>query len=225
MHPIVVYGAGGLGREVRQLLSEINARQPSWEFQGFVVTDPSALGDRDSKDEVVGDEGWLQRQPRGLAVALAIGTPQARSEVAARLAAGGDSLAFPNLIHQTAIAGGQLRIGKGNIICANSVLTVGIVLGDFNHIGVSCTIGHEARLGSYCVANPGCSISGGVSIGDSVLVGTNATILQYLSVGDGATVGAGAVVTKDVPEGCTVVGVPAKIINRPAPESGNGDKA
>jgi serine acetyltransferase len=60
------------------------------------------------------------------------------------------------------------------------------------------------------VVNPGANISGGVVIGTGVLVGTGAQILQYLHIGAGATVGAGAVVTRDVPEGLTVLGVPAR---------------
>jgi serine acetyltransferase len=43
-----------------------------------------------------------------------------------------------------------------------------------------------------------------------VLIGTGAQVLQYLHLGSGAAVGAGAVVTRDVPEGVTVVGKPAR---------------
>jgi serine acetyltransferase len=49
-----------------------------------------------------------------------------------------------------------------------------------------------------------------VAIGTGVLIGTGAQILQYLHIGPGATVGAGAVVTRNVPEGLTVIGVPAR---------------
>jgi serine acetyltransferase len=60
------------------------------------------------------------------------------------------------------------------------------------------------------------NISGGVDIGRGVLVGTGAQILQYVRVGDGATVGAGAVVRSDVPAGVTVVGIPAKPLEKKA---------
>src|SRR3546814_7403461 len=50
------------------------------------------------------------------------------------------------------------------------------------------------------------------TLGDGVIVGANATILGPVKVGSNARVGANAVVLKDVPEGCTAVGVPARII-------------
>ena len=49
-------------------------------------------------------------------------------------------------------------------------------------------------------------------IGDNVLVGVGAKVLGPISVGDDARIGANAVVLRDVPDGCTAVGVPARII-------------
>lgn len=47
-------------------------------------------------------------------------------------------------------------------------------------------------------------------------IGTSATILCGVTIGEGATVGAGSVVTQDVPDGATVVGVPARILRKKA---------
>ncbi len=49
-------------------------------------------------------------------------------------------------------------------------------------------------------------------IEDNVMIGTGAVILKNVHIGKGAKIGANAVVTKDVPEGATVVGIPAKIV-------------
>lgn len=53
-----------------------------------------------------------------------------------------------------------------------------------------------------------------VTIGNDIWIGANAVVLPGVTIGDHAVVAAGAVVTKDVPSGCVVAGVPAKIIKR-----------
>ena len=63
---------------------------------------------------------------------------------------------------------------------------------------------------------PGANISGNVRIADATLIGSGATILQGLTIGKNCIVGAGAVVTKDLPDNCTAVGVPARIIKKNA---------
>ena len=62
--------------------------------------------------------------------------------------------------------------------------------------------------------NPGVNISGGVRIEDRVLVGTGSQILENISIGSDAVIGAGAVVCKNVLPGQTVVGAPARPIQR-----------
>jgi serine O-acetyltransferase len=52
------------------------------------------------------------------------------------------------------------------------------------------------------------------TLGDDVFVGAGAKVIGLLTVGDGARIGANAVVVRDVPTGATVVGIPAKEIDR-----------
>lgn len=208
--PIVVYGAGGLAREVEWLIRRINDARPQWDFQGYVVTDTSHLTDRDSRDQVVGDETWLVAQ-EGLAVALAVGTPEYRVAIGHRLIERLPDDRFPVLVDPSIILDeASCTLEPGTIVTAGCIITVNVHLERFSFINLDCTIGHEARVGFGSLLNPSVNLSGGAVLGPGVLAGTGAQIFQYVKVGEGASIGAGAVVTRDVSAGQTVVGVPAK---------------
>ena len=212
MKRIVIVGAGGMAREVKALIREMNRVAPKWEFAGYVVTDMTKLTDRDSRDEVVGDYPWLRANANRVdAVTIGIGAPAARLKVSKEIQQVLPDVEFPALIHPTAHLDFETaQIGNGALVCSGVIGTVNITLDPFALCNFGCTLGHEARIGEGTVINPGANISGGVTLGRGVLVGTGAQILQYITVGDHATVGAGAVVTRDVPPAITVVGIPAK---------------
>lgn len=100
------------------------------------------------------------------------------------------------------------RIGHGIMIDH----ATGVVIGETAVIGNDVSMLHAVTLG-------GSGCEGGdrhPKIGSGVLISTGAKILGNITVGNGATVGAGSVVLESVPAHTTVVGVPAKVVGRPA---------
>ena len=84
-----------------------------------------------------------------------------------------------------------------------------VVIGETAEIGDNVTIYQGATLGGTNPTNG----NGGKrhpTIGNNVIVSLGAAILGPITVGEGARIGANAVVTKDVPEGATMIGIPAK---------------
>jgi len=191
MKEIVIVGNGGFAKEVRFLITDINKTSGNfWYFLDFV--------NDDFDNEVP------------INVVIGIGTPEVRAWVFEELSKK-ENLIFPNLIHPNVIGDFEnIKLGKGNIICAGNILTTDIEIGDNNLFNLGCTVGHDTRIGNSNVFNPSVNISGGVDIRDSVLIGTGAQILQYLFINANCTIGAGAVVTKDICDNGTYVGVPAK---------------
>jgi serine O-acetyltransferase len=87
---------------------------------------------------------------------------------------------------------------------------MGVVIGETAEIGDDCTIYHGVTLG-------GTSWKKGKRhpmLGNDVVVGAGAKVLGPISVGEGARIGSNAVVVKEVPAGCTVVGVPGRIVGQ-----------
>ena len=86
----------------------------------------------------------------------------------------------------------------------------------FCHKGFGVVINPQAQFGQGVVIQHRVTIGeigkGIPVIGDNVYIGACATILGGIIIGNNSKIGAGAVVITDVPEGCTAVGVPAKII-------------
>lgn len=81
-------------------------------------------------------------------------------------------------------------------------------------MNTSALVSHDAIIGDYCEIAPGARVLGRARVGHLTQIGANAVILPDKTVGNNCKVGAGAVVTRDVVDGETVVGVPAKPIRR-----------
>lgn len=209
---IAVIGAGGFAREVRWLIDDINENSNAFEFRGYVVSDRSKLTDRDDVESVIGEVADLESEALDIdAVAMGIGDPTARAAIGDRLVRVNPAIEWPVLVHPSVLGDfTSWTIDRGVLLCAGVVGTVNVTLGSFALVNLSCTLGHEARVGVGSVLYPLVSVSGGVTIGDRAMVGTGANVLQYVTIGDDAAVGAGAVVVRDVPPDTTVVGIPAR---------------
>jgi len=89
-----------------------------------------------------------------------------------------------------------------------------------NHWG-TIVISPEATLGRNCrlnvCVNIGLKHGKAPTIGDNVYIGPGAKLFGGITVGNNVAIGANAVVNKDVPDGVTVAGVPARIIGRNTP--------
>ena len=94
MRQIVIFGTGGMGREVHGLLEDLNCADEGGEYEmlGFLDGNPSLHGSLVHGLPVLGDAAWSRANPT-VAVALAVGSPAARRRLAAELRDGGAALA------------------------------------------------------------------------------------------------------------------------------------
>lgn len=103
-------------------------------------------------------------------------------------------------------------IKEGSNIMTNVVLTNDIQIGVGVIVNQITSIGHDVEIGDFTEICPNVSISGNCKIGMNVFIGTGAVILPKIEIGDNVIIGAGAIVSKNLPDNCVAVGIPAKII-------------
>jgi serine O-acetyltransferase len=103
-------------------------------------------------------------------------------------------------IHPGARLGRRLVIDHG----------MGVVIGETAEVGDDVTLYHQVTLGGTSLAHG----KRHPTIGNNVIIGAGAKVLGAIVIGDGARVGSNAVVLEPVPPGVTVVGVPARPVER-----------
>lgn len=207
MKDIVIVGASGCAKEILFLLEENNKIEKEWNILGFVARDTNQ---ENLKYPVLGDDDWLLKQTRDLAVVIAVGSPSLKKRLY-EMYSSSPFLYFPTIVSKHALVG-QCNVGMGCIICNNCTLTVDVNLGDFVTVNIGTTICHETEVGDFTTLAPGVNISGNVKIGKKCDIGVGSKIIQNVSIGNDVIVGAGTVVIRDVNKECTVVGNPARKI-------------
>ena len=212
MKDIVIFGAGGFGREVACLIRLINEslEEPRWNLIGFFDDNEEIKGTANEYGKVLGGMETLNAWKTPLDIAIAVGNPQ----VVRKIAGGVNNplVDFPNIIAPsvTWLDKNNVRMGKGNLLCSGCLVSCNIEIGNFNIFNGYIPIGHDTRIGNYNVIMPSCNISGGITMGDCNFMGVKSVVLQYLKIGNNTRIGAGSVVMRNTKDGYLYIGIPAQ---------------
>lgn len=218
--PVVVFGAGGLAREVAWLLETPGTRL-QW-TDGQVAPGITVVGHLDDRADlhgaqvngrtILGGSDWLAGRP-GHAVIVAVGDTGARRSIVDRLRRVGAT--FPAAVAHGTIVGDQSTIGEGSIILPGVVMTTNARIGDFVLLNPQVSISHDSVVGNYCSLGPGVRLAGNVQVGEGSDLGTGASAIPGVRIGRNVVLGAAACVVRDLPDNVTAIGVPARVVRGP----------
>ncbi len=206
MPRVMLIGAGGHAQVVADILRAMQARGENVEVVGYLDDDSSLQGRRLQGYEVLGPLDALPRFPHDVVI-VAIGDNHTRALLQERLSAQGER--FFTAVHPQSVVAPDVSIGVGSMVCAGVVVNVSSQIGQGVILNTGCTVDHHNRIGNFAHIAPGVHLAGNVTVGERAMVGIGAVVLPGINIGARSRVGAGAVVVRDVPEGMTVVGVPA----------------
>lgn len=207
MKKIVLFGAGGLGKEVANMISEINKCNPMYDLLGFVVEERYFKPNTYVNElPVIGDVQWLL-QNKDVYCCCTIADVYQKARIQDTLSVQG--IKFETIKDVTAYVAPFSNIGEGCIIypyvmiSSNVTIEKGVLLNSY------VTVGHDACIGKYTTVQPATGISGNVKIGEKVSIGGHAFIIPGKKIGNEAVVAAGSIVFNNVKPHTTVLGNPA----------------
>ena len=117
---------------------------------------------------------------------------------------------FGTAVHPSAVVSPHARIGEGSVVMPGAIINHSAQIGRHCIVNTGASIDHECQIGDFVHISPHATLCGNVSVGEGSWVGAGAVVIPGIKIGRWAVVGAGAVVVRDVPDGVTVVGCPAK---------------
>ncbi len=139
---------------------------------------------------------------------ISIGSCRIRKMISTRF-----HVSYAKAIHPSAIISESAEIGDGSVVMPKATINADSKIGRHCIVNTGASIDHECQISDFAHISPHATLCGNVHVSQGSWIGAGATVIPGIHIGKWCTVGAGAVVIKDIPDGATAVGNPARIIS------------
>lgn len=211
MKSVVIIGAGGLGRQILDIIEACNQEKAQYEILGFIV-DPQfgSPGTIIDDKPILGGFDWLEKHTNDVAVICGVGHSHQRYRLIKRADALGCH--YFTIVHPSAVLSRRVNLGYGVALATGCMLMNQIQIGNHVVVNLGSTIGHDVKMEDFVTLSLGVNISGNVTLGTGAFVGTGANVIEKITLGDWSIIGAGSTVIRNIPANTTAVGIPAEVI-------------
>jgi sugar O-acyltransferase (sialic acid O-acetyltransferase NeuD family) len=204
--PVVIVGAGRQGRLVAETWEKGEAPDP---VAGF-LDDTKAVNEDVIGYPVLAGFAAMHNPSfvRDHAWFVAIGDNTIRTNLCRTLAdAGAD---FVNVIHPDADISRTATLGRGVFLSGLNKIGSRTRVGDWVILGAYTCLGLDISIREGMFAGPGVFVAGGGSVGARSFLGAGTIVSNEVSIGADCVVGAKSLVLRDLPDGTTAYGIPAR---------------
>lgn len=209
MKNLLIIGASGFGVDVYTFAQQSIGYLTEFQFKGFLDVDKNALSHLSSLPQVLCSEDEYEIQDDDVFV-CSVGNVKLKNRIIEKMKSRGAK--FTTLIHNTATVMHGAIIGEGSILLKNAFVGCNAKIGEHTLIQLSTVVGHDCEIGSFCRIDCNAVCVGGVKVKDNVTIHTSSVINHKVTIGKNSTVGACSFVIRNVKEGNTVFGNPAKAL-------------
>ena len=211
-----IYGTSGCGRSLMPVARQ-QLQRDGLTAELYFIDDRFDQPTVWNGHPAVNYAAFQQLQASSKHVVIAIANSRIREKIALQLQQ--DQIKMWSIYADNVVLMDEVELGEGSALSPFVTVTSNIRIGKCFHANLYSYVEHDCLIGDYVTFAPGVKCNGNIHIHDHAYIGAGAVIKQGtpnqpLVIGQGAVVGMGAVVTKSVPAGVTVVGNPARIMQK-----------